>query len=53
MVLRPLFLAGWVHRDISAGNILLHKRSETNSRGKLRDLEYAREYVYDTSGRIG
>ncbi|KAG8842818.1 hypothetical protein FRB96_004720 [Tulasnella sp. 330] len=47
------FLAGWVHRAISAGNILLHKRGETNSRGKLGDLEYAREYVYDTSGRIG
>ncbi|KAG8848760.1 hypothetical protein FRB96_001039 [Tulasnella sp. 330] len=47
------FLAGWVHRDTSAGNILLHKRGETNSRGKLEYLEYAREYVYHASGRIG
>ncbi|KAG8840137.1 hypothetical protein FRB96_009595, partial [Tulasnella sp. 330] len=53
MALRLLLLAGWVHRDISAGNILLYKWSETNSRGKLGDLEYAREYVYDPSGTIG
>ncbi|GJE97411.1 hypothetical protein PsYK624_136280 [Phanerochaete sordida] len=28
---------GWVHRDISAGNVLIHDR-----RGKLSDVEYAK-----------
>ncbi|KAF5363270.1 hypothetical protein D9756_001096 [Leucocoprinus leucothites] len=38
-----LFLAGWVHRDVSTGNIIIvtvHGRT----RGLLSDLEYAREF---------
>ncbi|KAG8896798.1 hypothetical protein FRB99_008646 [Tulasnella sp. 403] len=53
MALRLLFLAGWVHRDISAGNILLYKPPGGTSQGKIGDLEYAREYVYDVGGTIG
>lgn len=37
--LRFLYSAGYVHRDISTGNILL-----CNGRGKISDLEYARSY---------
>lgn len=29
---------GWVHRDISYGNVLI-----VNGKGKLTDLEYAKE----------
>jgi hypothetical protein len=36
-----LFLARWVHRDISEGNIIL-LRGEHGVRAKLSDLEYAR-----------
>jgi len=34
-----MWLAGWVHRDISAGNILWLK----GGRGILSDLEYAKK----------
>ncbi|KAJ3562683.1 hypothetical protein NP233_g9420 [Leucocoprinus birnbaumii] len=38
-----LFLSGWVHRDISTGNILIVKdRKSGRSIGKLSDLEYAK-----------
>ncbi|KAJ8507113.1 hypothetical protein ONZ45_g10482 [Pleurotus djamor] len=42
--LRLLFCAGWVHRDISCGNILAHKTSGGSWQAKLSDLEYARKY---------
>jgi hypothetical protein len=37
-----LLLNGWVHRDISSGNLLLYV-----GRGILSDLEYARRYSTD------
>lgn len=37
--LRFLYSAGYVHRDISTGNVLL-----CNGRGKISDLEYARPF---------
>uniref|UniRef100_A0A8H8CNM9 Fungal-type protein kinase domain-containing protein n=1 Tax=Psilocybe cubensis TaxID=181762 RepID=A0A8H8CNM9_PSICU len=53
-VLIPLQLmlcAGWVHRDISSGNILAYKSTEAVSDGtmlnwqaKLSDLEYAKKF---------
>ncbi|KAF5364011.1 hypothetical protein D9756_001068 [Leucocoprinus leucothites] len=41
-----LFLANWVHRDVSTGNIIM---VEKNGRiyGKLSDLEYAKEFTSD------
>ncbi|KAG2009008.1 other/FunK1 protein kinase [Coprinopsis cinerea AmutBmut pab1-1] len=43
--LRLMFLAGWVHRDISPGNILVY-REERGSPWtvKLSDLEHARRF---------
>jgi hypothetical protein len=38
-----MWLAGWVHRDISAGNILWLKESGNGGRGILSDLEYAKK----------
>jgi len=38
-----MWLAGWVHRDISAGNILWFKEDGNDGRGILSDLEYARK----------
>ena len=38
-----MFLAGWVHRDISSGN-LLYCEIDGKGRGILSDLEYAKEY---------
>ena len=38
-----MLLAEWVHRDISAGNIILVKDAKGKVIGKLSDLEYARE----------
>lgn len=35
--LKVLHTHGWVHRDISAGNVLV----DTNGQAKLVDLEYA------------
>lgn len=38
--------AGWVHRDISVGNILFHERD-----GNLVvKLEYAKQYLRDDKG---
>ncbi|PPQ79053.1 hypothetical protein CVT25_002362, partial [Psilocybe cyanescens] len=46
--LQLLYCAGWVHRDISEGNILAHrndlKNSSTPWKAKLMDLEYARKF---------
>ena len=33
-----MFLAGWVHRDVSTANILFYK-----GRGLIADLEYAKK----------
>jgi serine/threonine protein kinase len=41
-----LFLARWVHRDVSEGNIIL-VRSEHGVRAKLSDLEYAGFFAED------
>ncbi|GJE97403.1 hypothetical protein PsYK624_136200 [Phanerochaete sordida] len=47
--LRLLHKNGWVHRDISPGNVLIH-----NTDGKLSDVEYAR-YCSDMTayGKVG
>ncbi|TBU58829.1 hypothetical protein BD310DRAFT_818672 [Dichomitus squalens] len=44
---RLLFLAGWVHRDISSGNLLWNPNSK---RGILSDLEYAKEFNAEGTG---
>ncbi|KAF7776855.1 hypothetical protein Agabi119p4_5248 [Agaricus bisporus var. burnettii] len=44
-----MYLAGWMHRDISAGNIITVKKSSRLFGGKLSDLEYAKHYR-DKSG---
>ncbi|KAH9487288.1 hypothetical protein JR316_0001358 [Psilocybe cubensis] len=38
-----LYCAGWVHRDISSGNILAHQGGSV-LRAKLSDLEYAKKF---------
>ncbi|KAF9440106.1 hypothetical protein P691DRAFT_780148 [Macrolepiota fuliginosa MF-IS2] len=38
-----LYLARWVHRDVSTGNIILVK-GEDRIQGKISDLEYAKEF---------
>jgi hypothetical protein len=38
-----MWLVGWVHRDISAGNILWFKEDGKEGRGILSDLEYAKK----------
>ncbi|KAG2009028.1 other/FunK1 protein kinase [Coprinopsis cinerea AmutBmut pab1-1] len=43
--LRLMFLAGWVHRDISPGNILVYRGEQGSpSVVKLSDLEHAKRY---------
>jgi len=42
-----MFCAGWVHRDISSGNILAYQESGGALRAKLADLEYARKFPRD------
>ncbi|KAG2008900.1 other/FunK1 protein kinase [Coprinopsis cinerea AmutBmut pab1-1] len=44
--LQLMFCAGWVHRDVSAGNILAVRSSAPGGRWqvKLSDLEYARKF---------
>lgn len=43
-----MFCAGWVHRDISDGNILAVWDKETQAwRVRISDLEYAREFPRD------
>jgi len=43
-----MFLAGWVHRDISGGNILWYSLNGSEPRGILSDLEYAK-HIDDTT----
>ncbi|KAF9449336.1 hypothetical protein P691DRAFT_728158 [Macrolepiota fuliginosa MF-IS2] len=38
-----LFITGWLHRDVSTGNILVFVDGQTVT-GKLSDLEYAKEF---------
>lgn len=38
-----MYLAGWVHRDISGGNILWYVDQTGCGRGILSDLEYAKK----------
>ncbi|TFY59789.1 hypothetical protein EVG20_g7659 [Dentipellis fragilis] len=47
--LQLMFLAGWVHRDISGGNLLWFSETETEGRGILSDLEYAKKF--DANGQ--
>ncbi|KAF9441182.1 hypothetical protein P691DRAFT_739850 [Macrolepiota fuliginosa MF-IS2] len=44
-----LYLARWVHRDVSVGNIILVV-DENGVRGKLSDLEYAKEFGANSAG---
>ncbi|KAJ8483038.1 hypothetical protein ONZ45_g14744 [Pleurotus djamor] len=45
IALRVMFCAGWVHRDISSGNVLAFNPAGTMPwQGKVSDLEYARRY---------
>lgn len=39
-----MHLSGWVHRDISSGNIIVYK-----GRGYLTDFEYAKETNFSES----
>ncbi|KAJ8495372.1 hypothetical protein ONZ45_g12899 [Pleurotus djamor] len=48
IALRLMLCAGWVHRDISSGNILAFRPTDTERRqAKLSDLKYARKYPPD------
>ncbi|KAG2008963.1 other/FunK1 protein kinase [Coprinopsis cinerea AmutBmut pab1-1] len=43
--LRLMFCAGWVHRDVSPGNILVYRESPTSPWAvKLSDLEHAKRF---------
>ncbi|KAG9011453.1 hypothetical protein FRB90_007242 [Tulasnella sp. 427] len=42
--LQLMFLAGWVHRDISSGNVYLYKDTRGKPCGILGDLEYAKPF---------
>ena len=44
-----LFLAKWVHRDISTGNIIVVEDDNGCIRGFLSDLEYARAMSNESS----
>jgi hypothetical protein len=40
-----MFCAGWVHRDVSSGNILAYRSKPDDAwQGKLNDLEYAKRF---------
>jgi len=43
-----MYLAGWTHRDVSTGNIIVIEREGGSQRGKLSDLEYAKEFDSST-----
>ncbi|TFY58406.1 hypothetical protein EVG20_g8164 [Dentipellis fragilis] len=49
LVIQLLFLIGWVHRDISSGNLLWYSTAE-GGRGILSDLEYAKKFNPDGEG---
>ena len=35
---------GYVHRDISGGNVYIHKSENGEFEGKLSDMEYMKKY---------
>lgn len=43
LALIVMFVANWVHRDVSTGNILFLGK-DVKAQGKLSDLEYAKEF---------
>ncbi|KAJ3516638.1 hypothetical protein NMY22_g14153 [Coprinellus aureogranulatus] len=46
-----MFCAGWIHRDISSGNVLAVKKDmDASWHAKLADLEYARKFPSDDAG---
>ncbi|EAU89722.2 other/FunK1 protein kinase [Coprinopsis cinerea okayama7 len=50
LALRVMFCAGWVHRDLSPGNILAARTSANGPwQVKLSDLEYAKRFPSDYS----
>ncbi|KAF4581315.1 hypothetical protein EYR40_002903 [Pleurotus pulmonarius] len=50
--LRLMYCAGWVHRDISSGNILAHPIGGA-WQAKLSDLEYSRRFSFDLEHDVG
>ncbi|EAU80664.2 other/FunK1 protein kinase [Coprinopsis cinerea okayama7 len=45
IALRIMFCAGWVHRDVSPGNILAYRAASTGDwRVKLSDLEFSKRF---------
>ncbi|KAF6759421.1 hypothetical protein DFP72DRAFT_1004910 [Ephemerocybe angulata] len=53
VALQLMMLAGWVHHDISPGNILAFRKKENVPwRVKLADLEYARRCSNDSNDRL-
>ncbi|KAF4563857.1 hypothetical protein EYR36_003101 [Pleurotus pulmonarius] len=52
VALRLMYCAGWVHRDISSGNILAHPIGGA-WQAKLSDLEYSRRFSFDLEHDVG
>ena len=51
--LRVIHKAGWIHRDISPGNIYLYTDPITKEkRGLIGDLEYAKRAGDDARSRV-
>lgn len=44
-----MYLASWMHRDVSTGNIILVRRSDGSQGGKLSDFEFAKEFDFTTT----
>jgi ABC-type siderophore export system fused ATPase/permease subunit len=44
-----LYMAGYIHRDVSIGNIIMVKDSNGNIIGKLSDMEFAKRFDSDQS----
>ncbi|KAJ2933995.1 hypothetical protein H1R20_g3098, partial [Candolleomyces eurysporus] len=44
IALRLLFCVGWVHRDVSTGNVMAIKDANGTWKVKLADLEYAKKF---------
>ncbi|KAF4623611.1 hypothetical protein D9613_001474 [Agrocybe pediades] len=50
--LELLLCAGWVHRDISSGNILAFEQRNGRWKAKVSDLEYAKKFPRDPESRV-